>query len=31
LLVLPGEVQGREDFLAGFPDFCQNTTIQEIL
>jgi hypothetical protein len=24
-----GRVQGREDFLAGFRDFCQNATIQE--
>jgi Domain of unknown function (DUF4440) len=24
-----GKIQGREDFLAGFHDFCQNATIQE--
>jgi hypothetical protein len=24
-----GRIQSREDFLAGFHDFCQNTTIQE--
>ncbi|HTM12059.1 MAG TPA: nuclear transport factor 2 family protein [Bryobacteraceae bacterium] len=24
-----GKVQGREDFLAGFRDFCQNATIHE--
>ena len=24
-----GSIQGREDFLAGFRDFCQNATIQE--
>src|SRR5712691_539991 len=24
-----GRIQGREDFLAGFRDFCQNATIQE--
>jgi ketosteroid isomerase-like protein len=32
VMVLPGftvSLQGREDFLAGFSDFCQNATIQE--
>jgi len=24
-----GKIQGREDFLAGFRDFCQNATIEE--
>ena len=24
-----GSIQGRENFLAGFRDFCQNATIQE--
>jgi ketosteroid isomerase-like protein len=24
-----GRIQGREDFLSGFRDFCQNATIQE--
>lgn len=24
-----GKIQGREEFLAGFHDFCQNATIQE--
>ena len=24
-----GRIQGREDFLAGFRDFCQNASIQE--
>ena len=24
-----GKIQGREEFLAGFHDFCGNTTIQE--
>lgn len=24
-----GRMQGREDFLAGFRDFCQNATVQE--
>ncbi len=24
-----GKIQGREGFLAGFHDFCQNATIQE--
>jgi ketosteroid isomerase-like protein len=24
-----GRIQGREDFLAGFRDFCRNATIQE--
>jgi ketosteroid isomerase-like protein len=24
-----GRIQGREDFLAGFRDFCQNATIHE--
>jgi ketosteroid isomerase-like protein len=24
-----GRMQGREDFLAGFRDFCRNATIQE--
>jgi ketosteroid isomerase-like protein len=32
VIVLPdfaGRIQGREEFLAGFRDFCQNATIQE--
>ena len=32
VMVLPdfaGKIQGRERFLAGFRDFCQNATIQE--
>lgn len=32
VMVLPdfaGKIQGREEFLAGFRDFCQNATIQE--
>lgn len=32
VIVLPGfsgQMQGREDFLAGFRDFCQNARIQE--
>ena len=32
VMVLPdfaGKVQGREEFLAGFRDFCQNATIHE--
>jgi len=32
VMVFPGftgRVQGREDFLAGFRDFCQNATILE--
>jgi ketosteroid isomerase-like protein len=32
VMVFPGfagRIQGREDFLAGFGDFCQNATIQE--
>jgi uncharacterized protein (TIGR02246 family) len=32
VMVLPdfaGKIQGREHFLAGFRDFCQNATIQE--
>jgi len=24
-----GKIQGREDFLAGFYDFCQNASVQE--
>ena len=34
VMVLPdfaGKIQGRERFLAGFRDFCQNATIQEFL
>ena len=32
VMVLPdfaGKIQGREEFLAGFREFCQNATIQE--
>lgn len=32
VIVLPdfaGKIQGRQKFLAGFHDFCQNSTIQE--
>lgn len=32
VMVLPrftGRIQGREEFLAGFHDFCRNTTIYE--
>lgn len=32
VMVLPdfaGKIQGREEFLAGFRDFCQNAAIQE--
>lgn len=32
IMVLPdfaGRIQSREDFLAGFHDFCQNANIQE--
>jgi hypothetical protein len=31
-MVLPdfaGTIQGREEFLAGFRDFCQSATMQE--
>jgi ketosteroid isomerase-like protein len=32
VMVLPdfaGRIQGREEFLAGFRDFCQNATVHE--